>query len=92
MVAELPVRGPDLAVLVRAERQRIDEHGLCAEELDVEGGGVREGDAALEALQVHVEVQERCVLQRMEAPFVGIRDEGQLRMLDDVRGARGERA
>ena len=75
VLAELAIRDPRRAVLVRLERERIDEDRPGLAELDVVGGGVLELPAVGHRVELGVERQQRGVAQLAERPLVGIADE-----------------
>ena len=66
----------------------VDEHRPGADELDVVGAGVGEGEARLQRFEMDVEMVERGLLVQREAPFIGIGDERDARMLEQIRGRR----
>ena len=75
MFAELAIRHPRRAVLVRLERQGVDQDGAAVAELDVERRCVPERPPIGERFELSVERQERGVTQLPERPFVGVADE-----------------
>jgi hypothetical protein len=89
VLAELPVRRPGLALYIRSERQSIDEHRACADELDVVRTCVAQHLHPSERAPLDLEREQRCGLELAEAPLVGIADEGNLLgPQHDVRGRR----
>ena len=58
--------------MIRRERTDVDERRAWAHPLDVEGGGVLQRHALPERRERHVELQERCVSEHAERPFVGV--------------------
>jgi hypothetical protein len=86
MLAELSIGDPWSTVVVRRERQRVDEHRTCSDELDVVGRGILQDHAEGETEELNVEREERRVLQLAEAPLVRIGDvRHRLRLQDPVR-------
>ena len=75
------------------ERERVDQDGTAAVELDVVRGGVAEGEpGCLRRDRLCLERHQRRILQLLERPFVGIRDERELLRADAPRGRSRERA
>ena len=87
VLAELAVRDPRRAVLVRLERQRVDQDRAAVAELDVVRRGVALRPAVRERVELGVERQERRVAQLAEGPLVRVADELDLLGLDHRVGA-----
>ena len=87
LVAELAVAVPVGAFRRSGRPTAVDEDRLGTAELDVVGGGVGEGEAVLQELQVQVQMQEGGGAERGEGPLVGIGDERDPRVLQQERGA-----
>ena len=88
MFAELAVRDPRRTVLVRLERERVDQDGPAVAELDVERRGVAQGPAVGERIELGVEREERRVAQLPERPLVRVADEVDRLGSDQRVGAR----
>ena len=71
-LAELTIARPRITGVIRRERTDVDERRAWTHPLDVEGGGVLQRHALLERRERHVELQERCVSEHAERPFVGV--------------------
>ncbi len=76
---------PELPIDVAAEGQSVDEDRPHTIELNVVRGRVRKRHVTLERREVQVELQQRCCLQCAERPLVRMRNEIELRMLQQVR-------
>ena len=75
VLAELAVAHPGHAVLVGLEREQVDQDGASASELDVVRGGIAQGPAGIECLELDVERQQGRVLELTERPLVRVGDE-----------------
>ena len=91
VLAELAVGLPRLARVSAAERERVDENGLAAPELDVVRARVLQRHPGGARPAFDRERRQSRVLQLVEGPLVGIRDEGHDLGADHLPGA-GRRA
>jgi hypothetical protein len=89
VLAELAVGDPRRAWLGFLERERVDEDRPAAAELDVVGGRVAEGEAALSGRDLRVECRQRRVLEHSERPLVGVGDRRDRLRSDDCVGEVG---
>ena len=71
-LAELPVADPRLALGALVERRHVDENRRRAFPLQVVGRGVLQPDPFIEPRKHEVELQQRCVPEHLERPFVGV--------------------
>ena len=77
---------PVLALAIAAQGQDVDEERARSPELDIVGGGIGQGDVALQQIEMQVEVQEGRRLQYGKRPFVGERNIRQAGVLQHVAG------
>ena len=75
VLAELAVGDPGLPLGIRLERERVDEDGLRAAELDVEPAGVLQRHPPRHGPSLDLQRRQRRRLELAEAPLVGVADE-----------------
>ena len=75
MLKKLPVGNPGRTFLVYFKRERINEFRFPVEKLNVVSTGVFQGHAKIKRALLNLQSRERGILQLIETPFIGIRNE-----------------
>ena len=91
LFGELTLAEPEISFAVRHQRQRVDEDRPGSEELNVVGGGIRQRKAMLQRKQVQIEMKKRRSLQQLKRPLVGIGNEADRLVLQNMRRNRSQR-
>ena len=86
MLAELAVGHPGRAFLIFFEGEGVDQQRAAGAKLDIVGAGILEDHARVQRFFGDGEGQQGRVFELAEAPFVGVRNKGQLLRADHARG------
>lgn len=88
LFAKLAVPDPVFVLAIAAKRKGIDEDGPRAEELDVVGRGIGQGDVVVQKRDLDVEMGKGRGLEGTERPFVRVGPKGNFRMFENDSASR----